>query len=261
MAGLVVTTAAENGELAARLGEIADPGIAEFLYHDAVSVALFDPLRHRFAEYTLIGVDPAEPEVPVAVLYTVPFTWDADPAVELPSGGYDAVLLGAAEDQLAGRRGNVVSAVLAMVRPELRGRGLSALMLDAARRNAAELGHACLVAPVRPVRKHLSPHLPMAQYVARRRPDGMPEDPWLRVHARAGGRMVSVAPCSMTVREPLSRWRQWTGLPFDTAGPVVVPGGLVPVHCDPREDIAVYVEPNVWYHHSLIDRGTPILSV
>jgi GNAT superfamily N-acetyltransferase len=261
VAGVVVTTAARSGAPAARLGEMSDPEIAEFLYHDAASVALFDPVRLRFPEYTLIGIDPAEPEVPVAVLYTVPFTWNADPAVELPVGGYDAVLLTAAADLLAGRRGNVVSAVLAMVRPSSRGRGISALMLDAARRNAAELGHASLVAPVRPVRKHLSPRLTMAEYAARRRPDGMPEDPWLRVHARAGGQMVAVAACSMTVAAPLSEWRQWTGLPFDAEGPVDVPGGLVPVHCDPREGVAVYVEPNVWYHHSLIGRGSPILSV
>jgi GNAT superfamily N-acetyltransferase len=251
MDDLVVTTAAKAAEPAGRLGDIQDPEIAAFLYHDAVSVALFDPVQQRFPEYTLIGVDPARPEVPVAVLYTVPFTWEPDPAVELPTGGYDAVLLSAAADHLAGRRGNVVSAVLAMVRPEFRARGLSARMLAAARRNAAELGHTSLVAPVRPVRKHLDPQTPMADYAARTRPDGLPEDPWLRVHARAGGRMVAVAPCSMTVSAPLSRWREWTGLPFDTAGPVAVPGGLAPVHCDPTESIAAYVEPNIWYHHAL----------
>jgi GNAT superfamily N-acetyltransferase len=250
---LVVTTAAEAPDLAARLGDIEDPAIAPFLYQDAVSIALFDAVRLRCPEYTLIGVDPSQPRVPVAALYTVPFSWAPDPAVELPAGGYDAVLLRAAEDQLTGRRGNLVSAVLAMVRPEARGRGLSALMLAAARSNAAALGHTCLVAPVRPTRKHRVPLVPMSEYATRVRPDGLPEDPWLRVHARAGGRMVAVAPCSMTVSAPLDRWREWTGLPFDSAGPVVVPGGLTPVHCDPAEEIAVYVEPNVWYHHRVVD--------
>ncbi|SDS70232.1 N-acetyltransferase [Actinoplanes derwentensis] len=253
MGDLVVTTAAEDVGLASRLGDLADPEIAEFLYQDAVSIALFDALSLRFPEYTLIGVDPACPRVPVAVLYTVPFTWIPDPAADLPPGGYDEVLLRAAEDQLTGRRGNLVSAVLALVRPDARGRGFSALMLAAARSNAAALGHASLVAPVRPTRKHLHPQMTMAEYAARVRDDGLPQDPWLRVHARAGGRMVAVAPNSMSVSAPLSRWRQWTGLPFDTAGPVVVPGGLTPVHCDLAEDIAVYVEPNVWFHHQIVD--------
>ena len=42
-----------------------------------------------------------------------------------------------------------------------------------------------------------------------------------------------------------------TGLPFDVTGPVVVPGALVPVHCDVDQDHAVYVEPNVWVHHRI----------
>jgi GNAT superfamily N-acetyltransferase len=254
MTDLIVTTAAEDRGLAARLGDITDPAIARFLYHDAVSVALFDEVCGRFPEYTVIACDPGRPREPVAALYTAPFTWAADPAVDLPAGGYDAVLLAAAGDHLAGRRGNLVSALLAMVRPELRGRGISAVMLDAARRNAVRLGHTSLVAPVRPTRKHLEPHVSMAEYAARQRADGLPEDPWLRVHARAGGRMVAVASCSMTICAPLDRWREWTGLPFDTAGPLVAPGGLTPVHCDPDNGVAVYVEPNVWYHHSLNDR-------
>ncbi len=53
----------------------------------------------------------------------------------------------------------------------------------------------------------------------------------------------------MTVSGPLDRWREWTGLPFDTEGPVEVAGALVPVHCSPAHGYAVYVEPNVWVRH------------
>lgn len=249
MTDVNVTTAAENRDLAARLGEITDPGIAEFLFHDPVSTALFDGVCGRFPEYTVIATDPARPDVPVGALYTAPFTWAGDPAVDLPPGGYDAVLLAAAEDCLAGRTGNQVSALLAMVSPDRRGRGISAVLLDAAKRNAARLGHPALVAPVRPTAKHREPTVPMAEYAARKRPDGLPEDPWLRVHARAGGTFVAVAPTSMTIAAPLRKWREWTGHRFDTAGEVAADGGLVPVRCDPANDIAVYVEPNVWYHH------------
>src|SRR5205814_886324 len=176
---------------------------------------------------------PHAPDIPVAKLVTMPFTWDRDPARELPAGGYDAVLLAAARDALAGRRGNVVSALLAMVRPRLRGRGVSAQLLAAARRNTARLGYPALVAPVRPTRKHEHPEVPMERYAAWRRPDGLPADPWLRVHHRAGGRVVGIAPHSMTITGTLARWRGWTGLPFDSPGPVLVPGALVPVHCEP----------------------------
>jgi hypothetical protein len=55
----------------------------------------------------------------------------------------------------------------------------------------------------------------------------------------------------MTVSAPLESWRRWTGRPFDTAGDVIVPLALSPVHCDPVFDIATYVEPNVWMSHRL----------
>ncbi len=91
----------------------------------------------------------------------------------------------------------------------------------------------------------------MGEYVARTRDDGLPEDPWLRVHVRLGARVVRVCPVSMTIPGTLAEWREWTGLPLDRSGPAEVPGALVPVHVSLEHDVAVYVEPNVWVHHRL----------
>jgi hypothetical protein len=55
----------------------------------------------------------------------------------------------------------------------------------------------------------------------------------------------------MTISGTLEEWRAWTGLPFDTSGPVAVPGGLVPVQCDAVHGTAVYTEPNVRVRHTL----------
>jgi hypothetical protein len=81
--------------------------------------------------------------------------------------------------------------------------------------------------------------------------DGLPQDPWLRVHVRAGGRIVGTCKRATVIAGTLEQWRSWTGLPFDASGPVVVPGALVPVHCSVEHDYAVYVEPGVWVHHRL----------
>ena len=124
-------------------------------------------------------------------------------------------------------------------------------MLHATLANIAGLGHDRLLAPVRPIHKHLHPEVPLAEYVTWRRTDGTATDPWLRVHERAGGRFITVAPHSMTITADLQRWRQWTGLPFDTAGPIIVSGGLVPVICHPERDIATYNEPNAWMAHDI----------
>nr|WP_329816670.1 hypothetical protein [Streptomyces sp. JV185] len=91
----------------------------------------------------------------------------------------------------------------------------------------------------------------MAEYLGRRRDDGLPADPWVRVHVRAGGTIERIAPASMTVSGSLTQWRQWTGLPFDRDGAVDVPGALTPVHCDTAHDHAVHVEPNVWIRHAI----------
>ncbi len=54
----------------------------------------------------------------------------------------------------------------------------------------------------------------------------------------------------MTVQAPLDQWRRWTGLPFDTDGPVAVEGGLAPVLVSTSQNLAVYVEANVWVSHT-----------
>jgi hypothetical protein len=51
------------------------------------------------------------------------------------------------------------------------------------------------------------PTQPMAQYVEQFREDGLPVDPWLRVHVQAGGKIVKVAPTSMVMAGSLAEWR------------------------------------------------------
>lgn len=89
----------------------------------------------------------------------------------------------------------------------------------------------------------------MTAYALRTRDDGLPVDPWLRVHVRAGGRIDRVCARSMVIPGTVEEWREWTGLPFDTTGPVAVPGALAPVMCEAGNGTATYVEPNVWVRH------------
>lgn len=91
----------------------------------------------------------------------------------------------------------------------------------------------------------------MSEYATRTGADGLPHDPWLRVHARMGGEIIRVCPASMTIAGAVADWRAWTGLPLDEDGPVEVPGALSPIWVDRSGDRAVYVEPNVWVRHRL----------
>lgn len=229
----------------------------EFMRHDPIGGMYYGNVEGVFAGFALVGLD-AGGEV-VACAFSVPFVLgggeDPDSGSEqvadedLPGNGWDFAIRSGVLAALRGRRPDAVSAVEIAVRPDLQGAGLSSRMLVAMRDNAARRGYRELLAPVRPNGKD-DPAEPMTTYAARVRDDGLPVDPWLRVHVRAGGRVAEVAPRSMVIPGTLAEWRDWTGLPFDRTGPVHVPGALAPVHCDVEHGVATYVEPNVWVRHA-----------
>ncbi|MFI8966247.1 N-acetyltransferase [Streptomyces sp. NPDC053493] len=247
---LHVTTLAERPEYAARLYQMKDLW-PEFLMYDPVGWANIGRIVVEFPEYVLVATDGSGPDAPlVARALSVPFQLQAAGRGELPDTGWDQVLLWAFSDLRHGRTPDTVSAIEITVDNSALGQGLSGRMLAEMRANARRLGFSELVAPVRPNAKHLEPEASIHEYAFRTRAsDGLPHDPWLRVHVRAGGRVEKVAPASMTVSGSVEQWRRWTGAAFDTDGPVHVERALVPVHCDTRGGYAVYVEPNVWVRH------------
>ena len=222
---------------------------AEFLQHDPVgSLARARLLRHRWPQHFAVVL---EGDTAVARAVSIPFWMGGEGREELPDHGWDGILLWAAEDALHGRTPNCVAALDIQVDESRRGEGLSRQALAAMTEVAGRHGFTELVAPLRPAGKAAEPRTAMADYARRVRDDGLPEDPWLRVHVRAGAQIVKVAPFSMTVSATLGRWRSWTGLPFDADGPVDVEGGLAPVLVSQAADLGVYVEPNVWVRHRL----------
>ncbi len=241
-----IVTIAERPDLADLLWDFP-AAWPDFMYQDPTSDLYYAEAASAYAEFVMLALDDGRP---VARSFSAPLAWDGDPTDRLPEGGWDWAIRTAYATRSSGDRPTLVSALEITIQVDRRGTGLAAVVLDAMCRNVARLGFGDLVAPVRPNAKTAHQDEPMSTYAYRTRSDGLPEDPWLRVHARAGGRIVNVAPVSMTVPGTLAQWREWTGLPFDTAGPVRVPDALVPVLCQPDHDFAVYVEPNVWMHHS-----------
>ncbi|MCP2168011.1 N-acetyltransferase [Goodfellowiella coeruleoviolacea] len=240
-----ISTLAERPALIGRIYEI-DESWPVFTSHDLVASALLDQVAEVFPDYCVVATDG---DRVVARGLSVPFNATLDGREEMPDQGWDRVLSWAFRDQRAGHPLTTASALEITLDNAYLGRGLSYQVLAAMRQAVGRQGHDTLVAPVRPNAKHQQPHTPMADYVHQRRADGLPADPWLRVHVKAGGTIEKVATTSMTVSGSLAQWRAWTGLPFDRDGAVVVPGALVPVHCDTAHDRAVYVEPNVWVRH------------
>lgn len=237
-----VVSVADRPDLAGELWTFAD-GWPPFMLEDPVG-SLLGPISQRYARLQLLLLDDSARCVGKA--HAAGFDWDGREE-SLPARGWDEVLLRAVGTVTP----TAVSALEISVRPELRGQGLSGVLLRALREAVAEMGLTDLFAPVRPSQKASAPLVPMEEYVHQVRADGLPVDPWLRVHVRAGGRIVRVCPLSMTITGSLPEWRSWTGLPFDISGEVVVPGALVPVTVSVPRDLGIYVEPNVWVRHHL----------
>jgi hypothetical protein len=119
------------------------------------------------------------------------------------------------------------------------------------REAVAEHGFDTLVAPVRPSWKARYPLVPIDRYISWTTPEGLPLDPWLRVHARLGATVVRPCPESMTIPGSVADWESWTGMAFPESGDYVVPGALELVSVDRQADTGLYVEPNVWMHHRI----------
>lgn len=244
----LITTRAERPEFGSGIWEMPDSWPA-FVEHDPISSSLYSVATAAYPELTVIATD--DDGSVIAHGQATAFRLELEGRRQLPGTGWDQVLVWVNSDLRKGIEPDVASALEVSVHRDWQGRGLSTLTLTALRDAAQARGFDTLLAPVRPSGKHLEPATPMSEYAYRTRADGLPEDPWLRIHVRAGGVIEKVAPASMVIGSSLADWREWTGLPFDVEGLVEVPDALTPVHSSLVHDHAVYVEPNVWVRHRL----------
>ena len=160
----------------------------------------------------------------VAVGHTIPFVWDGSPDTLPPT------MAGLMDRGVRARQNretpNALSALAALVTPSHQRSGLSAEILHSMRSLAEERGMHSLVAPVRPTLKSAYPLTPFERYVAWKRDDGAPFDPWLCVHHRLGAEVLNIMPRALVVADTVSEWEEWTGMSFPESGPYVVPGAL-----------------------------------
>jgi GNAT superfamily N-acetyltransferase len=239
-----VVTAAERPDLWAR-ADADDGGFGavwpEYNHHGEAAERYFPVLLDRFPEFQVLLVEPGT-ERPVGRGRTIPFRWDGT-LEDLPPG-IDATGLRAIE---AGVGPTALCALGAEVHPDLRGRGLSGRVLLAMVEVAKRAGLAPLLAPVRPSWKDRYPLIDIARYASWQREDGLPFDPWMRVHARLGAAIVRCEPHSMLIQAAVRDWETWTGMAFPDDGLYVFPEGLAPLTVD--DGVGRYWEPNVWMRH------------
>lgn len=173
------------------------------------------------------------------------------PDAALPEEGWDWAIATGIEQGRAGVAPDALCGLQIAVLGGSQGKGLSHVLVAALRRRAEEAGFGRLVVPVRPTWKCRYPLTPMYEYVSWEREDGLPFDPWLRVHARAGARILRPCLKAMRIEGSVAQWEEWSGMAFPGSGSQIVPGALVPVEIDRDADKGLYVEPNVWVEHGL----------
>lgn len=215
-----------------------------FMHHDPIARERWGRLYERFPDLQFFAVE-EETGAILAKANAIPCPLDVE---RLPDGGWGEALRSGIDDDATA---TVVSALQIAIDPASRGRGLSSVVLDEMRRLASDRGFGDLVAPVRPTWKPRYPLTPMERYVRWTTSAGLPFDPWLRVHARAGAEIVGVCARSMTVPGTVAEWEEWAQMRFPETGSYVVPGALNPVSIDVEADRGLYVEPNVWMRHRL----------
>jgi GNAT superfamily N-acetyltransferase len=237
--GLTAFTAAERPDLTER-ADFANAVWPEYNLHGDVMNAHWPRLRSEFAEFQFVLAD-ADEDV-VAQGHTIPCRWDGT-AEGLPDGIDGVISTGAA----AGA--NTASALAALVRPDRQGQGLARVVLEAMVELCRRHGFGNLIAPVRPSHKERYPLVPIERYAAWTRADGLPFDPWMRVHARLGGRILRPEPESLRITGTVAEWESWTGLALPESGAYVFPHGLAPLAVDREDDVVLYWEPNVWTVH------------
>lgn len=238
-----VFTAEERPDLWDRARSLFTGVWPEYNMHGNHTARYFGALYPKYAHLQILLYDVSQ-DIVVGRGRTIPFRWDGSIA-DLPAG-IDAVGERAIDDPAPP---TTLSALAAEVDTGSQRRGLSRLIIESMATVARRAGLAPLVAPVRPSWKDRYPLIPIDRYARWARPDGLPFDPWVRVHVRLGATLLGTEPRSLQIEAPVSDWEEWTGMTFPDDGEYVFPAGLAPLSV--RQGIGSYWEPNIWMRHQV----------
>lgn len=221
----------------------------EFMLHDQVANENWRELFDRFSEFQFALHD-IEKDRAAGMGNSFPLRWDHS-LESLPEGGWDWAFQEAVQNHKQGIRPNYHCAIQIVLRQEYQGQGLSKPMVEAVRSVTRSQGLKSLIIPLRPSEKSRYPLVTLDDYVTWKTEEDLAFDPWLRVHLRAGARIIKVCHESKTVRGTCEAWEEWTGMKFPQTGAYIIPGALNPIEISIEKDEGRYIEPNLWIVHEV----------
>lgn len=220
-------------------------GFPSFIIGDQNVKHFIGRVRELFGEYNIMLVN--QGDEPVATGWGVPISWSGE-FPDLPET-FAHVLQRSLESYDAPDVADTFVICGAVVHPARKGSGVAQALIGALIDSAAIHSLSKVIAPVRPTLKHQYPLQSVDAYAKWVRSDGLPWDPWLRLHVRLGGEVIGLAGKAQTMIGTIAQWEEWSGLEFPESGDYVIPDGMAPLHIDKSADLGTYVEPNVWIRH------------
>ena len=225
-----------------RAWELTRDTMPEYNNHGDVLNRYWDRLTDELPDFQFHLLDGDDV---LARARSIPVRWDGS-LDDLPAGIDGAIARGFDEGGA-----NVLCALVIMVPRARQGSGLSRVAVEGMVAIARAHGLDAVIAPVRPSWKDRYPLTPIERYASWARADGLPFDPWMRVHARLGADLLRPEPESLRITGSVADWESWTGMAFPDSGEYVFPGGLATVAIDRETDLGAYWEPNVWMRHAV----------
>jgi GNAT superfamily N-acetyltransferase len=239
-----VYTHVERPDLAERAAQAGDEVWPEYNRHGDVVNRFWRRMRVTFPELQFVLYDEEHDDL-VAEGHTLALPWDGTEE-GLPAG-FDGIF----ERSFGDEPSTALCAMAAEIWPSHQGAGLAPRLLELMGQIGRSHGYADLLAAVRPSWKARYPLVPIEAYAQWQREDGLPFDPWIRVHVRMGAEILRPEPRSLKISGTVAEWEDWTQMQFPVNGEYVFPEGLTTVSIDRDRDAGLYYEPNVWLRHRL----------
>ncbi|MEL6308951.1 MAG: GNAT family N-acetyltransferase [Chloroflexota bacterium] len=241
-----VYTLPEFPDYEARAGHLASQW-ADFVYHEVDSKDYYPTMVQAYKDLHFFLCD--ENDEVVAHAQAMGIRWDGTKD-NLPLGWSDAIMR-CAKNSLEGDTVNTLCGVSVTVAPNRTGEGIGRKTIETMKQLGIEAGYERMIVPVRPSEKSRYPLIKMQDYVTWQNDDGYFFDKWLRIHQRAGAKMLGIAAHSMRVLGTVNEWETWTGRHFPATGMYIVDGALNPIIIDHENDLGTYIEANVWMEHPM----------
>lgn len=230
---------------AEQLDRLFSEGFPTFITSDQLAKQYIARVREYFSDLNIVLLD--ESDFLVAGGWGVPIVWNGE-TDGLPHG-YSESLKRSVENHEARESPNTFVICGGIVRPDLKGQGLSTILIQTLRDLALTSTLNKVICPVRPTLKSRYPLISIEKYMQWTRPDGSPFDPWVRTHVRAGAKILTTEPSSQTMTGTVEQWETWTSMKFPETGEYVIPDGMSLLKIDREADSGIYIEPNVWVQH------------